>query len=219
MHTTIPVHSIDLSARCMISWFVVWFIGFTLLLCWSILQIPDGGGKASWVPEVFFRKTMLAVCLMSTCSISSVPTRKFACHSTDKGYHHWTQPFCPVVFALPSIFWPITLCVVMLRCGLPLSPRRILAERWSGRLKHEKGEVYRLLPDVEDNWTSAGLEDGIPLGDLGSDSSRSSYDTTTTSTTDRSSQDGDDDDAARDVGVTNFANLFRAVSYGPVSTA
>lgn len=72
--------------------------------------------------------------------------------------------------------------------------------------------MYRLLPDPEDNWVCA-QEDGIPLGDMSSNSSRSSYDTTTT---DSSSED---DDTARDLGVTNFANMFRAVSYGPVSAA
>lgn len=47
--------------RCELTIVIGWFLGFTLVLCWSIYQLPDGGGQATWVPDAFRRRTCLAV--------------------------------------------------------------------------------------------------------------------------------------------------------------
>lgn len=55
----------DLSSlKCFVTWSIVWFLGFTLVLCWSIWQLPDAGGcgiKAAWVPDAFCREACLIV--------------------------------------------------------------------------------------------------------------------------------------------------------------
>lgn len=55
----------DLSAlKCLVTWSIGWFLGFTLVLCWSIWQLPDAQGcgiKAAWVPDAFCREACLIV--------------------------------------------------------------------------------------------------------------------------------------------------------------
>lgn len=48
-------------SKCALAATIIWLLGFTSVLCWSILQVPDGGGHAAWVPDVFCRETCLVV--------------------------------------------------------------------------------------------------------------------------------------------------------------
>lgn len=47
--------------KCELALTIVWILGFTMVLCWSILQVPDGGGTAAWVPDVVCRQRILMV--------------------------------------------------------------------------------------------------------------------------------------------------------------
>lgn len=145
MDATTDISLDDLSSlKCFVSWSIGWFLGFTLVLCWSIWQLPDAQGcgiKAAWVPDAFCREA----CLI---------------------------PFCPVVFAIPSIFWPVTLVVLVVqqierRCGRPFTHMREAARTE----KQEMQETYRLLPEMESG-IAFDERGSIPLSDL-SDSSES----------------------------------------------
>lgn len=183
----------DLSSlKCFVTWSIGWFLGFTLVLCWSIWQLPDAQGcgiKAAWVPDAFCREACLIVSLPTpltylTCKALK-RTRTNQKSRPEKGavdrnlaLTQEKQPFCPVVFALPSIFWPVTLVVLVIqqldrRCGQPFAHRRNAAMTE----KQEMQETYRLLPDMEDG-VAFDEEGSIPLSDLG-ESPRSSDDSIT----------------------------------------
>lgn len=65
MDTTTDISLDDLSSlKCFVTWSIGWFLGFTLVLCWSIWQLPDAQGcgiKAAWVPDAFCREACLIV--------------------------------------------------------------------------------------------------------------------------------------------------------------
>lgn len=86
------------------------------------------------------------------------------------------KPFCPVIFALPSIFWPVTMVVLVTqqieaRCGVPLTFWRDLLSRET----HEMREAKDLLSD-EESYLGFDEEGGIPMDDLSEAGSRSSDD-------------------------------------------
>ncbi|KAF3767152.1 hypothetical protein M406DRAFT_69314 [Cryphonectria parasitica EP155] len=131
--------------RCTVTLAIFWFLGFTLVLCWTIYTLPDGGGEATWVPDVLRR---------DTCMI----------------------PLCPLVFIIVSVFWPITICVLIARqadalCMAALERRTKTPMR---EIQHHKEESYALLRNDEES--CVGVDGGIPLEDFSDESPRSSCD-------------------------------------------
>lgn len=115
------------------------------------------------------------------------------------------QPLCPVIFAVPSIFWPITLCVLVARtldtfCGVVLSHvRKVPMPEML-----QKQETYSLLHNDDDEENCIGLQGGIPLHDLSdeAESPRSSSD-----------ESGSSSLFNETVFAGRSRSLFRGVSY------
>lgn len=105
------------------------------------------------------------------------------------------QPLRPLLFALPSFFWPLTLVFLTAKnaetyCGLPLARRtrrrrghREMTMRRSRRESHDIEEAYALLREADDDDDySFDEEGGIAMSDLSdlsdlSASPRSSFET------------------------------------------
>lgn len=176
--------------KCILAGAIVWILGFTSVLCWSILQVPDGGGTAAWVPDVFCRESFLIVRLYPESKCTFYLSGYLPTHLTYRFSTDTQQPLRPFIFVLPSFFWPFTLVFLTAKsaekyCGVPLA-RRTRRRRRSGRRSrresHDVEEAYTLLlrdgdgdddDDESDDYSFDG-EDGIPMSDLSDLSSLSS---------------------------------------------
>ncbi|PSR82522.1 hypothetical protein BD289DRAFT_12139 [Coniella lustricola] len=176
----------DGSPRCEVTLAIFWFLGFTLVLCWSIYSLPDGGGQATWVPAVFRRQSCLMVSFpppRRICRLRNPLQPPIVLANKDPN-----QPLlCPIVFIIPSVFWPITLVLLTAKTieGVfsRVAHRHVYKDSSDdARIPamtqiHPKGESYALLHHSDEE-NCIGVDGGIPLDDLSDDtaSPRSSMD-------------------------------------------